>query len=162
VMDELAVDCDVAGLAKRDEEIWLPNTKEPIKLSRRSEALKVLQFVRDETHRFATSLNQRLRSKDLYFPVLESIEGIGPKRAAVIMKAYENLERIAAAEPEDIAAQCGISLSAAKAVRAAVRLALEEQNARKKKFTAKTSAAAALANEAFAAEDSPEYADNKS
>ncbi|MDR2479915.1 MAG: excinuclease ABC subunit UvrC, partial [Treponema sp.] len=86
VMDELGMDSDVVGLAKRDEELWLPRAKKPVVLSRRSEALKVLQFVRDETHRFATGFNQRLRSKDLFFPVLESVEGIGPKRAAAIMK----------------------------------------------------------------------------
>ncbi|MDR1803246.1 MAG: excinuclease ABC subunit UvrC [Treponema sp.] len=158
VMDELGIDCDVAGLAKRDEEIWLPHASEPIKLSRRSEALKVLQFVRDETHRFATGLNQRLRSKDLYFPVLESIEGIGPKRAAAIMKTYGELEKIAAAEPEDIAEKCGITASAAAAVRAAARLALEDRNAKIKQFAAKSStAAAALADEAFAAETPPDY-----
>jgi len=163
VMDELGIDCDVAGLAKRDEEIWLPHASEPIKLSRRSEALKVLQFVRDETHRFATGLNQRLRSKDLYFPVLESIEGIGPKRAAAIMKTYRELEKVAAAEPEDIAEKCGIAIAAAAAVRAAARLALEDRNAKIKQFAARTSSAAALADEAaiadesFAAEIPPDY-----
>jgi len=163
VMDELGIDCDVAGLAKRDEEIWLPHTPEPIKLPRRSEALKVLQFVRDETHRFATGLNQRLRSKDLYFPILESIEGIGPKRAAAIMKTYGELEKIAAAEPEDIAEKCGVTITAALAVRAAVRLALEDRNTKTRKFTAKTSDAtgladaAALSDEAFAAETTPDY-----
>ena len=174
VMDELGIDCDVAGLAKRDEEIWLPHTAEPIRLPRRSEALKVLQFVRDETHRFATGLNQRLRSKDLYFPVLESIEGIGPKRAARIMEAYENLENIAAAEGPDIAEKCGITEAAARAVRAAAALALEDNEAKRKKFAAQTAgiprsgasrrrnvrpggSAASLADEAMAAEEAPDY-----
>ena len=141
VLDELGVHCDVAGLAKRDEEIWLPHSKEPIKLSRRSEALKVLQFVRDETHRFATGLNQRLRKGDLYFPVLESLEGIGPKRAAAIMEAYGDLEKIALADPAEIAGTCGISETAARAVRAAVRLALEDKNEKKKDLTAHKGAA---------------------
>ena len=61
VLDDLGADCAVAGLAKREEEIWLPEAKEPIVLSRQSEALKVLQHVRDECHRFANGLNQRLR-----------------------------------------------------------------------------------------------------
>ena len=160
VMDELGIDCDVAGLAKRDEEIWLPHNPEPIKLSRRSEALKVLQHVRDETHRFATGLNQRLRSKDLYFPVLESVEGIGPKRAALIMKTYGDLEKIAAAIPEDMAEKCGITAAAARAIRAAAALALEDQDARKKKLSPRLRSkdnAAALADEAIAAEEPPEY-----
>ena len=127
VMDELGMDSGVVGLAKRDEELWLPHAKTPLVLSRRSEALKVLQFVRDETHRFATGLNQRLRSKDLFFPALESVEGIGPKRAAAIMKVYETIGNIAAADPAEMAERCGISETGARAVRAAAKLALEDR-----------------------------------
>ena len=125
VLDDLGVVCGLAGLAKREEEIWLPSAKEPLVLSRQSEALKVLQHVRDECHRFATGFNQRLRSKDLFFPILESVEGIGPKRAAVIMKAYETIENIASCEPLEMAERCRISEGAARAVRAVARLALE-------------------------------------
>jgi excinuclease ABC subunit C len=161
VMDELGIDCDVIGLAKREEEIWLPHTASPVVLSQRSEALKVLQHVRDETHRFATGLNQRLRSGDLYFPVLESIEGIGPKRAANIMKAYGNLEKIAAADPQEIAEKCGVSPTAARATRSAARLAIEEQDTKKKKLSIgmyrHSDSAADLAAEAFAAEETPDY-----
>jgi excinuclease ABC subunit C len=135
VFDELGIDCGLAGLAKRDEEIWLPHSREPLRLSKRSEALKVLQHVRDETHRFATGLNQRLRSKDLFFPVLESVEGIGPKRAAAIMKAYGSIEQIAGAIPADMAERCGISSAAAKAVRAAAALALEDRETAKQRLT---------------------------
>jgi excinuclease ABC subunit C len=136
VLDELGADCDVVGLAKRDEELWPPHSKEPVVLSRRSEALKILQFVRDETHRFATGLNQRLRSKDLFFPVLESVEGIGAKRAAAIMKAYENIANIAAADPAEMAERCRISEPAAKAVRAAAKLALQDREAEQQRLTA--------------------------
>jgi excinuclease ABC subunit C len=141
VMKELGADCDVVGLAKRDEELWLPHTGEPIRLSKRSEALKVLQFVRDETHRFATTLNQKLRSSDLFFPTLESIEGIGAKRAAAIMEAFTTLETIAAASPEIIAEKCRLGESAARAVRAAAKLALEDRTAAKKRLAAGLAAA---------------------
>ncbi|MDR2742947.1 MAG: excinuclease ABC subunit UvrC [Treponema sp.] len=134
VLDELGMDSDLVGLAKRDEELWLPHARQPVRLSKRSEALKVLQFVRDETHRFATSLNQRLRSKDLTFPALESVEGIGPKRAAALMKAYGSLEAVAAAAPEELAGRCRLSEAAARAVRAAARLALEDREATKKRL----------------------------
>jgi excinuclease ABC subunit C len=170
VMDELGMGCGVAGLAKKDEEIWLPGAREPLRLSRRSEALKVLQFVRDEAHRFATGLNQKLRSGGLAFPVLESLEGIGPKRAAAVMKAYESIENIAAAEYEEIAERCGIPQTAARAVRAAAKLALENRKAAKEQFASGTSAprrrpragysgksAEDLADEAFAAENRPDY-----
>jgi excinuclease ABC subunit C len=136
VLDELGMDTGIVGLAKRDEELWLPNARSPIRLSKRSEALKVLQHVRDETHRFATTLNQKLRSKDLIFPALESLEGIGPRRAAAIMKTYVTLPAIAAAPPEDIAGRCGISETAARAVRAAAKLALEDQAAARQRLAA--------------------------
>ncbi|MDR2176742.1 MAG: excinuclease ABC subunit UvrC [Treponema sp.] len=135
-LDELGMDSDIVGLAKRDEELWLPRVREPVRLSRDSEALKVLQFVRDETHRFATGLNQRLRSGDLSFPALESVEGIGPRRAARIMRAFESVAGIAAAEPRDIAERCRIGEAAARAVRAAARLALEDSAAAKARLAA--------------------------
>jgi excinuclease ABC subunit C len=173
VLDELGMDTDVAGLAKRDEEIWLPSAttlplaNAPIRLSRRSDALKVLQAVRDETHRFATTLNQKLRSKDLKFPVLESIDGIGAKRAAAIMKAFGSLAAIAAAPAEDVArrtldaAHCSLTLPQAEAVRTAARLAVEDQAAERKRLaqngsasdTARDDIAAALAAEASAVYD---------
>jgi excinuclease ABC subunit C len=164
VMDELGMDSDVAGLAKREEELWLPGAKEPLVLSRRSEALKVLQHVRDETHRFATGLTQRLRSGDLFFPVLESVEGIGPKRAAAIMKAFGSVTTIAAAEAAEIAERCRISEGAAKAVRAAAKLALEDQEKAREKLAGGPShrarqRGAGRAEElaALAAEEKPEY-----
>jgi len=127
VLDELGVDCGIVGLAKREEELWLPEAKAALVLSRQSEALKILQHVRDECHRFATGFNQRLRSKDLLFSTLESVEGIGPKRAAAIMKTYESLENIAAADVTEMAERCSISEDAARAVRAVVKLELQER-----------------------------------
>ncbi|MCL1927253.1 MAG: excinuclease ABC subunit UvrC [Treponema sp.] len=130
VLDDLGLDCDIAGLAKREEEIWFPNAKEPLVLARSSEALRLLQFVRDETHRFATSLNQKLRSANLKLLTLESVEGIGAKRAAKLLKHFQNIETIAAAEAEDIAQVCSCGTSAARAVRAAAGLALTERKNR--------------------------------
>ncbi|MDR2663810.1 MAG: excinuclease ABC subunit UvrC [Treponema sp.] len=164
VLEELGIDCDIAGLAKRDEEIWLPHAREPVRLDRRSEALKVLQFVRDETHRFATGLNQRLRSGDLKLEALESVEGIGPRRAAALIRHYQGIEGIAAAEPEDIARTCGCGIAAARAARAAARLALSERTrpfaAGSRGFSGRQSAgkAAALADAALAAPYTPEDA----
>jgi excinuclease ABC subunit C len=136
VLEELGMDTALVGLAKRDEELWLPNARGPIRLSRRSEALKILQHLRDETHRFATTLNQKLRSRDLAFSALESVEGIGPQRAAAIMKAYATLSAVAAATPKDIADRSGVSEAAARAVRAAARLALEDQSAAQQRLAA--------------------------
>ena len=129
VLDALGIRCGVVGLAKREEELWLPGAKDAVRLPERSEALKVLQFVRDETHRFATSFNQRLRSKDLRFPALESVEGVGPRRAATIMRVMGSLEKAAAATAEDLASLCRIPEPVAKAVRAAAKLALADRAA---------------------------------
>ena len=110
----------IAGLAKRDEEIWLPGATEPIRLSKNSEALKVLQFVRDETHRFATGLNQKLRSKTLKLDSLESIAGIGPVKAAALLKSFGSLEALAAAAPLEIVGAANVSESIAAAAKAYV------------------------------------------
>jgi excinuclease ABC subunit C len=173
VMEQLGLDIGIVGIAKRNEELWLPSSpseslspsephaRKPLVLPRSSEALKVLQHIRDETHRFATGLNQRLRSKDLWFPVLESVEGIGKQRAAAIMQAYETIEAIAAADPVELSERCTISRNAAKAVCASARLALEDRTAQKQRLMpgrdryAGKSIAETLAAEA--AEPAPDY-----
>ncbi|MDR0447555.1 MAG: excinuclease ABC subunit UvrC [Treponema sp.] len=129
VLDDLGLDYSLAGLAKQEEEIWLPGARKPLRLSRNSEALKLLQFVRDETHRFATALNNKLRSADLRLGILESVEGIGPVRAAELIRHYGSIEEIAAAEPDDITQVSGCGSAAARAVRAAAKLALTEGTA---------------------------------
>ncbi|MDR0323651.1 MAG: excinuclease ABC subunit UvrC [Treponema sp.] len=127
ILTELGVDCGLIGLAERNEEIWLADAKEPIVLSKQSEALKVLQFVRDECHRFAVNFNRKLRSKDLFFPILESVEGIGPKRAAAIMKTYNTIANIAAADVSEMSEHCKISEASARAVRACAKLHLKDR-----------------------------------
>ena len=131
VLDELGIVTGLAGLAKRDEEIWLPAAEgraaAPLALPKSAEPLKILQAVRDETHRFATTLNQKLRSKDLALATLESIEGIGPVRGRRLIQRFQSLRALADAPVEDIAQSAGISASLAKLVRAVVRLELENQ-----------------------------------
>jgi excinuclease ABC subunit C len=131
VFEKLGIDIDLAGLAKRDEEIWLPGAPgaaaEPLRLPRSSEALKLLQAVRDETHRVATTLNQKLRSKGLSLRALESIDGIGPVRAQSILRAFGSLQRIAVGAVEEIAAAGGIKPDLAALVKAAVQLEIENR-----------------------------------
>lgn len=117
ILDALGVDSDLAGLAKQNEEIWLPEKAEPIVLPKDSPALRVLVAVRDETHRFATGLNQKLRAADLRFGVLEEIEGIGPARARRLMRVFGSIELIAQAAPERIAAAGGLGPEAAMRVK---------------------------------------------
>ncbi len=124
ILGELGITIDIVGLAKRDEELWLPQATAPIRLSKRSEALKVLQHIRDETHRFATGLNQRLRSKDIALKSLQAVNGIGVKRAAVLLKTFGSIEALAAADPAAVVNQCSLSKQLALSVVAAAREAL--------------------------------------
>jgi excinuclease ABC subunit C len=130
-LDALGIVTGLAGLAKRDEEIWLPAPEgasaAPLSLPKSAEPLKILQAVRDETHRFATSLNQKLRSKDLALTTLESIDGIGAARARRLIQRFRSLRALADAPVEEIAQSAGISAALSKLVRAAVRLELENR-----------------------------------
>ncbi len=103
----------VIGLAKEFEEIHTLDREKPLRLDARSEGLKVLQAVRDETHRFATSFNQQLRSRDAGFSLLESVEGIGPVRSRRLMETFGSLESIAASSAEEIARRCAVPLKTA-------------------------------------------------
>ena len=88
VLKALNLDIPVAGLAKRDEEIWLPGASSPVCLPKRSDALRLLQRVRDETHRFATSRNQALRTKENIVSVFLEIPNVGEKRARLLTKKF--------------------------------------------------------------------------
>ena len=103
VIKALGLDIPIAGLAKRDEEIWRPHTSEPICLPKRSDALRLLQRVRDETHRFATSRNQRLRTKENVVSIFLELPGVGEKRALTLQKKYTTLENLCRQKPADIA-----------------------------------------------------------
>ncbi len=103
VLDSLGLDIPIAGLAEREEEIWRPAAHTPIRLPKRSDALRLLQRVRDETHRFATSRNQRLRTKENTVSIFCKIGGIGEKRARTLTRTFITLEDLAAAVPEKIA-----------------------------------------------------------
>jgi len=92
----------LCSLAKEDEEVYLPGISEPLRIPEGSPALRILQAVRDESHRFGTSRNQTLRSKDIKFETLESLEGIGPGRAKKLMTFYGSLEALANTSPETL------------------------------------------------------------
>ena len=83
-------------------EIYLPGHNEPFTLPETSAALKVLQRVRDESHRFATTFNKSLREKDLRISRLTDIPGIGEVRGKKLMQAFGSLAKIAGADPEEI------------------------------------------------------------
>jgi excinuclease ABC subunit C len=89
------------GLAKREEAIYRPEGDEPLRLERHSPALKLLQAIRDEAHRFANSFHQDLRSRRIQNSVLDDIPGVGKKRKQELLQAFgsvKNLRRYSSAE----------------------------------------------------------------
>ena len=106
----------VAGLAKREEEIFVPDIGKPYRLPETSEALRVLQKVRDESHRFATSFNKRLRQKDVRLSTLEEIPGIGETRSKALIMKFGSLEGIRDAKAVDVAKVARMSVTQAEQV----------------------------------------------
>ncbi|NCD08368.1 MAG: excinuclease ABC subunit UvrC [Negativicutes bacterium] len=106
----------VIGLAKREEEIFLEGAHESLLLSKDSDALKLIQRIRDEAHRFAINYHRKLRGKRNLVSVLDHIPGIGPKRRQALWKKFGSLAAIKAAEQEDLAAVEGMNKSTAQKI----------------------------------------------
>ena len=128
ILKMLELDIPIAGLAKRDEEIWRPHASKPICLPRRSDALRLLQRVRDETHRFATSRNQNLRTKENTVSVFASLPHIGEKREKILIKTFTTLENLAASEEAKIAQVLHVRAGEASEILLAARAELEKRN----------------------------------
>lgn len=105
--DSGITDIAVVGLAKRLEEIWLPNNPFPVILPRGSEALFLLQRVRDEAHRFAITA-QRAQRKSSIATELGSIDGLGDKRVSALLRRFGSAKRLKLATIEEIAEVAGI------------------------------------------------------
>ena len=99
----------VAGLAKRNEEVFVPGRSSPVALPEGSAALRLLQAARDESHRFANSFNRRLRSKRVSPSMLEAVHGIGRVRSRRLLEAFGSVPAMLAASPETIAARAGVT-----------------------------------------------------
>ena len=98
-LDAVGADVPVVGLAKRLEEVWIPGDEFPLILPRTSEALYLLQYLRDESHRFAITKHRKRRSKAQRRSVLDSIPGLGPARQAALLKHFGSVKRIREASP---------------------------------------------------------------
>ncbi|MBA2123426.1 hypothetical protein B9J78_00535 [bacterium Unc6] len=104
----------VAGLAKKQEWLFVPGKKEPIVLSRDSASLQALQMVRDEAHRFAMSYHKKIRSRSAIHSILDDISGIGPVRKSRIISEFGSVEGIICAGYEKVAKTAGCSIETAK------------------------------------------------
>jgi excinuclease ABC subunit C len=108
------------GLAKQEEELFVPGQSEPLRLPRTSEGLFLLQRIRDEAHRFAITYHRQLRGKQTIISQLDEIPGIGPKRRSALLKQFGSIEAIRAASLEELAAVPGMSRPAAEQVKASL------------------------------------------
>jgi excinuclease ABC subunit C len=118
VMRDLAVGhVPLAGLAKRNEELFLVDEAEPVVLPRTSQALYLVQRVRDEAHRFAITYHRKVRAKAGMRSALDSVPGIGPKRKQVLLRKFGSVKGIREAALDDIAATVGFTRRLAEKVK---------------------------------------------
>ncbi len=118
VMRDLGVErVPAAGLAKRNEELFVKDMTEPIVLLRTSQALYLVQRVRDEAHRFAVTYHRGLRQKHSVQSALDAVPGIGPKRKKALLSKFGSLKAVREADVDEIAATVGFTRSLARKVK---------------------------------------------
>ncbi|MEX0781415.1 MAG: excinuclease ABC subunit UvrC [Dehalococcoidia bacterium] len=121
VMREMGVHhIPTVGLAKRYEELFVPDEDEPIVLPRGSEALYLVQRVRDEAHRFAITFHRQVRGKAATQSALDTIAGIGPKRKKALLKKFGSVKAIREADLDEIASTVGFTRALAEKVKEGV------------------------------------------
>ena len=119
VLAELGItDIAVVGLAKRLEEVWLPGEHDPVILPRASEALYLLQRVRDEAHRFAIKYHRQKRSKRLQTSALDGVPGLGQARKTALIKHFGSVKKLRQAAVDEIAQVPGIGPRTAEVIHA--------------------------------------------
>ena len=103
VLKELGLEhLPIIGLAKRLEEVFVPEVQDSVQLPRTSASLRLLQHLRDEAHRFAITFHRRVRSKRILSTELDLIEGIGKKRAAELLEAFGSVQGVKFATQEQL------------------------------------------------------------
>lgn len=115
-MQEAGASVPMFGLAKRFEEIYLPGREEPIVLDRRSNALHLVQHVRDEAHRFGITHHRTLRGKEGLKSELSAIPGVGPKKQAALIRHFRSVKAIFEATKEELCQVEGISAGLAQRI----------------------------------------------
>ncbi len=113
---ELRVEVPVAGLAKENEELFLPGRPQPVILPRDSQALYLVQRIRDEAHRFAVTFQRKRRSKSAFRSELDELKGVGPKRKKALIKKFGSVRGIKGASVEDLASVDGIGPALAEEI----------------------------------------------
>lgn len=110
-LDSMGIDIPLIGLAKRLEEVWIPGEEFPLIFPRTSAALYMLQYLRDESHRFAITAHRKRRAKNQQRSVLDGIAGVGPSRQKALLRHFGSVKKIRESTPEQIAQVSGIGPS---------------------------------------------------
>ncbi len=105
-----------ASLAKRDEEVYLPGRAEPLRLSRRSPSLRLLQRARDEAHRVAVGFNRKRRTVRTLTSELLAVPGIGPLRRRALLERFGSLAGVRTASLDELASVAGIHRALAQRI----------------------------------------------
>ena len=126
-LESLGLDIPVCGLAKSDEEIFVPWDDTPVVLPSGSPSLYLIKQVRDESHRFAITFHRELRDKAMTVSVLDDVPGVGPKRKRALMRRFGSLRRMREASEEEIAQTPGVPDEVAAAVWQALRAWRDEK-----------------------------------
>ena len=109
----LAEEIPVASLAKQFEEVYVPGKADPVRIPRQSEALYMLQRIRDESHRFAITYHRQLRDKRMMKSVLDDVPGLGPARRKRLLKEFGSVKKVKAATLEELQAHSWLPNSVA-------------------------------------------------
>ena len=111
------VDVHVAGIAKRLEELWLPDDDFPVILPRNSQALFLVQRIRDEAHRFAITFHRSKRGKAMVASALDAVPGLGPAKREALIKHFGSLKKLKAASADELTQVQGVGPSLASKIR---------------------------------------------
>lgn len=120
-LSALGLDIPVCGLAKSDEEVFVPWDDTPVVLPTGSASLYLIKQVRDESHRFAITFHRELRDKAMTVSVLDDVPGVGPTRKRAVLRHFGSMKRLRAASEDDIAQVKGISPKVAHDIFATLR-----------------------------------------
>ena len=116
VVEETGADVRIVGLAKRLEEVWIPGEDFPVVLPRRSPSLRLLQQLRDESHRFAITFHRKKRAKAMTRSALDAVPGLGAAKQKALLGSLGSLAKIKAASQEELLKVPGIGPALARAI----------------------------------------------
>jgi excinuclease ABC subunit C len=119
-LDAVGMQVPIVGLAKENEELFLPGQPFPVLLPRDSQALYLVQRVRDEAHRFAITFHRQRRSKATFQSRLDEIPGVGPKRKKALLRTFGSVKAIKEAPIEELSKVDGISKTLAEQIKSAI------------------------------------------